>query len=243
MAAVLSCGRDAALSHDDAGALWGMRPFMGVPTQVSVPAGTYRRRPGIVVHRRADLEVTRRHGIPVTTPIATLVDIAPGLGRDALEGAINEADKLDLVNPEQLRAALDALVPRPGLGVLRETLDRRTFTLTDSRLERLFLPIARRAGLSKPRTQQWLNGYKVDFYWPDLGLVVETDGLRYHRTPPEQARDRMRDQAHAAAGLTPLRFTRAQVRYEAAHVERTLTKVASRLLRRPVSWQTPPIER
>ena len=151
MAAVLSCGRDAALSHDDAGALWGMRPFMGVPTQVSVPAGTYRRRPGIVVHRRADLEVTRRHGIPVTTPIATLVDIAPGLGRDALEGAINEADKLDLVNPEQLRAALDALVPRPGLGVLRETLDRRTFTLTDSRLERLFLPIARRAGLSKPR--------------------------------------------------------------------------------------------
>lgn len=26
---------------------------------------------------------------------------------------------------------------------------------------------------------------------PDLGLVVETDGLRYHRTPAEQARDRL----------------------------------------------------
>ncbi len=33
------------------------------------------------------------------------------------------------------------------------------------------------------------------------------DGLRYHRTPAQQAADRRRDQAHAAAGLTPLRFT------------------------------------
>ena len=36
-------------------------------------------------------------------------------------------------------------------------------------------------------------------------LVVETDGLRYHRTPAQQSRDRRRDQAHTAAGLTPLR--------------------------------------
>ena len=190
-----------------------------------------------------DLEVTERHGIPVTTPIDTLIDIAPQLSPDELEAAINEADKRDLVNPEELRAALDALAPRPGVGILRETLDRRTFTLTDSALERLFLPIARRVGLSKPETGQWLNGHKVDFYWPDLGLVVETDGLRYHRTPAQQAVDRRRDQAHAAAGLTPLRFTRAQVRYEPAHVQQTLTAVAKRLLSRHDSWQTAPIER
>jgi len=47
---------------------------------------------------------------------------------------------------------------------------------------------------------------------PELGLVVETDGLRYHRTPAQQARDRRRDQLHTAAGLTTLRFTHAQVR-------------------------------
>ena len=74
-----------------------------------------------------------------------------------------------------------------------------------------------------------MNGFKVDFYWPDLGLVVETDGLRYHRTPAQQARDRVRDQAHAAAGLTPLRFTRAQVRFDPAHVASTLAAVAHRL--------------
>jgi very-short-patch-repair endonuclease len=74
-----------------------------------------------------------------------------------------------------------------------------------------------------------VNGFRVDFYWPDLGLVVETDGLRYHRTPARQARDRRRDQTHTAAGLTPLRFTHAQVRHEPTHVRETLRRTASRL--------------
>ena len=52
-----------------------------------------------------------------------------------------------------------------------------------------------------PLTRVRVNGYEVDFYWPDLGLVVETDGLAYHRTPAQQAADRVRDQAHTAAGL------------------------------------------
>ena len=78
-------------------------------------------------------------------------------------------------------------------------------------------------------TGRWVSGAKTDFYWPDLGLVVETDGLRYHRTPSQQAEDRRRDQVHAAAaGLTPLRFTRAQVVFEPAHVRATLAAVARR---------------
>jgi very-short-patch-repair endonuclease len=115
------------------------------------------------------------------------------------------------------------------VGVLRKVLDHRTFTLTDSGLERLFLPIARRAGLGRPETGVWVNGFKVDFFWRDLGLVVETDGLRYHRTVQQQAKDRVRDQALTAAGLTVLRFTRAQVRCEPEYVERTLREVVQRL--------------
>ena len=135
------------------------------------------------------------------------------------------------MDPETLRGALDERAGEPGIAPLRRTLDRRTFTMTDTELERRFLPIARRVGLALPLTQVWVNGFKVDFYWPELGLVVETDGLRYHRTPAEQAADRLRDQTHTAAGLTPLRFTRAQVRYEPAHVEAVLDKVARRLRR------------
>ena len=66
----------------------------------------------------------------------------------------------------------------------------RTFVLTDSELERMMLPLIRRAGLPLPQTGVELNGFKVDFFWPELGLVVETDGLRYHRTQAQQARTR-----------------------------------------------------
>ena len=59
--------------------------------------------------------------------------------------------------------------------------------------------------------------------------MVETDGLRYHRTPAQQARDRLRDQAHTAAGTPHLRFTHAQVCFEPAHVLAMLTETASRL--------------
>lgn len=60
-------------------------------------------------------------------------------------------------------------------------------------------------------------------------LVVETDGLRYHRTPAQQAKDRRRDQAHAAEGLATLRFAEAQIRHEPEQVQATLAAVAGRL--------------
>jgi very-short-patch-repair endonuclease len=45
----------------------------------------------------------------------------------------------------------------------------------------------------------------------------------------QQTKDRRRDQAHAAAGLTALRFTHAQIAFEPAHVEAVLRAVAARL--------------
>jgi very-short-patch-repair endonuclease len=236
MAAVLSCGPKAALSHQSGGALWEMlrSPAVGsapLPIHVSVPAPLAPRTAGIVVHRRIDLEPELRwhRGIPVTSPTLTLVDLASCLSASELERAIGEADKRDLIDPEALRKALLLMPRRPGRNRLLRLLDRRTFTFTDSELEWRFLPIARRAGLPPPLTQHNINGFRVDFYWPALGLVVETDGLRYHRTPAQQARDRRRDQVLTVAGLTALRFTHDQIRFEAAEVERTLGAVVSRL--------------
>lgn len=141
---------------------------------------------------------------------------------------INEADKYNLAHPPGIRRALEERAAEPGTARLRRVLDRRTFRLTKEELERCFLPLAAKAGLPVPLTGQWVNEFEVDFYWPDLGLVIETDGLRYHRTPAEQARDRLRDQAHTAAGLTQLRFTHEQVRYEPEYVRRILAQTASR---------------
>jgi very-short-patch-repair endonuclease len=231
MAAVLAGGPDAVLSHGSAAALWGVAEERG-SIEISVPASSDRRRRGVRVHRRRNLRASdrvSRERIPVTSLIRTLIDLAAQRDGWAVERAVNEADRLGLVDPEGLRAALDSHRGQPGVGRLRALLDRRTHRMTESELERRFLPIAAAAGLPPPLTQQQVNGFRVDFHWPDLGLVVETDGLRYHRTPAQQKRDLVREQAHAAAGLVPLRFTHEQVRYEPDEVRRTLEAVVCRL--------------
>ncbi|HEV7482232.1 MAG TPA: type IV toxin-antitoxin system AbiEi family antitoxin domain-containing protein [Solirubrobacterales bacterium] len=240
MAAVLACGPEALLSHHSAAALWRIRRARVAEVRqgdidVVVPQANPKVRPGLRAHRRLDhAEPGRREvdGIPLTHPVATLVDLAVDLPDGQLEAAVNEADHLRLVDPERLRKEIDALPRWLGSERLRGLLDKPTITLTTTELERLFLPLALKAGLAAPLTQAWLDGYRVDFYWPDLGLVVETDSLRYHRTPFKQARDKRRDNAHAGSGLTPLRFTHGQVLHEPAYVLRTLARAAR--LRRPV---------
>jgi very-short-patch-repair endonuclease len=205
---------------------------------VTLTTAGKRRTRGLAVHRRTVLSPSdrrARHGIPVTSPARTLVDLAPRLSAAELETAINEADRLDLIDPVRLRRAAGGMSGQPGARSVRRLLDRQLFRLTDSELERLFLQLVRAARLPLPLTGVRLHGFQVDFFWPDLGLVVETDGLRYHRTPTQQARDHRRDQAHAAAGLTTLRFTHAQVRFEPGEVTDVLARVVGRLARRRAS--------
>lgn len=240
LAAVLACGEGALLSHLSAASHWGIWRDGDGRLEVTVPGRRNPRVRGVRVHRRAisDGDVAVHERLPVTSVLRTLLDIAGQVPRLGLEGAVSEADKLGLASPGGLRRALGDRAGQRGAGVLRTLLDEATFATTDSDLERLFLPLARRAGLPKPETGARLHRFKVDFLWREIGLVVETDGLRYHRTPTQQARDRRRDQAMAEHGLTTLRFTHAQVTREPAAVEHTLRVVAARLrgaaLPRPV---------
>lgn len=232
MAAVLACGPHAVLSHESAAELFGIWRGGPAESHVLIPTASPRRHRGLVVHRRPCIsaaDVTTRQRIRVTTPACTLIDLAARHPRGDIEGAMNEADLRRLIDLRALRAVLDETASRPGVAKLRVTIDRRTFTFTRSQLERYFLRIVRRAGLPMPLTRTYVNGFEVDFYWPDLGLVVETDGGAFHRTPAQQAADRRRDQAHTAGGLTPLRFTHGQIRYEPSYTEEILTTVAARL--------------
>ncbi len=233
MAAVLLCGPEAFLSHRTAADLWGIAGGGNRVKRIDISVPAYRRPAGqgIRVHRARYLSAADRsqhEGIPAISPVRTLIDLAVELNPSELEAAVNEADKLGLVNPVVLRREIGNRSGHRGVAVLRGLLDGRTFTLTDSELERRFLRLVRRAGLPTPLTQQTLNGFRVDFYWPELRLVVETDGLRYHRTPAQQARDKVRDQAHTAAGLIALRFTHSQVKFEAGRVVATLRSVTER---------------
>jgi very-short-patch-repair endonuclease len=239
MAAILACGDGAVLSHRSAAALWEIGAERNGSTDVSVRRRGRVCRAGIQVRSRPSLparDVGARAGIPVTKPVRTLVDLAIELPSRRLERAVNEADKRDLIDPESLREELEAYAGEPGVKALRALLDRGTFRLSDSDLEVLFRAIVRDAGLPLPLTKRIVNGFEVDFYWPDLGLVIETDGLRYHRTASVQARDALRDQTHTSAGLTTLRFTHRQVRYEPAYVRAVLLKTVRNL--KPVANRT-----
>jgi very-short-patch-repair endonuclease len=233
MVAVLACGESAALSHHSAAALWDIGEERG-QIEVSVRRRCEHRRAGIRARSRLSLpedDILVVHNLPVTCPARTLLDLATELGGIALERAVNEADKRNLIDPEALRAALDGYAGEPGVKELRRLLDRHTFRLSDSDLETLFRRLLSAVGLPQPVTKARVNGFEVDFFWPDLGLVVETDGLRYHRTASSQARDRLRDQTHVAAGLTTLRFTHRQIKHESAHVRQILLRTARRLER------------
>jgi hypothetical protein len=228
MAAVLACGDGAALSHRSAAQLWGIGYEDGQRIDVSIRRASRLERPGIVVHARPKLpdgSVVRRFGIPVTHPVQTLIDLATELEIMRLERAVNEADKLDLVDPETLRRALDAYGGMPGV---RTLLDRHTFRLSDSDLEILFRPLAIAAGFPVPLTKHWVLGYETDFFFPDHQLIVETDGLRYHRTSSQQARMAKRDQKHVAAGYRVLRFTHWQIAHAPDEVVGVLRQVRTR---------------
>lgn len=83
LAAVLARGPGAALSHGGAAALWDLAPTRGGALEVSVPTVGGRSRPGLVIHRAPTLaaaDVTRRDGVPVTTPARTLLDYARRAG-------------------------------------------------------------------------------------------------------------------------------------------------------------------
>ncbi len=117
MTAVLSCGPEAMLSHGSAAALLGDRA--GVATDrghgpyllaTPPPELRVRRRPTL-----ADRHVTEREGVPVTGLVQTLVNLAAVHKRPAVERAVNEADRLDLIDPPTLRRELEVHRWEPGV--------------------------------------------------------------------------------------------------------------------------------
>jgi very-short-patch-repair endonuclease len=228
MAAVLVCGDGAALSHRSAAELWGIGYEEKGRIDVTVARRCEIKRSGLKVRSRPKLperNVVRRFGIPVTNPTQTLIDVATELKPLRLERAVNQADVHDLVDPETLRRSLDAYVGMPGAKTLRTMLDRHTFRLSDSDLEIYFRPLALAAGFPLPLSKQWVLGFEVDFHFPDHGLIVETDGLRYHRTPAQQARMVKRDQTHTSHGFRVLRFTHWQIAHAPNEVAEVLGRV------------------
>lgn len=207
LAAVLALGEGAVLSHRSAATLWRIRDGEGPRPEVTAATRSGRRRPGIALHRcRLDADdLTRRLGIPVTTPERTLLDIAGEIEPAELVRALREAQFLRLFDLEEMRAAI-ARRPCRAMRVLIEDL-----VVTQSGLEDRLLEICDGNGIERPLTQQPLLGRRVDFLWPREKVVVEADGWQAHGTRDAFQADRAIANTLQLRGYRILRFTSADL--------------------------------
>jgi very-short-patch-repair endonuclease len=104
-------------------------------------------------------------------------------------------------------------------------------TFTWSELEECFLALVRRAHLPQPRVNEWIvlpdgePAIRGDFVWRAQRLVVETDGVRTHRTRRAFELNRRNDQRLTLFGWRPLRLTQRQLTTEPRRVEQMLTSL------------------
>lgn len=170
MAAVLACGDTAVLSHQAAASLWQIRPRWRGVMDVTVTNGRSRPRAGIRVHRAANLDRTRHHGIPVTTPARTLLDLAPHVPPPELDRAVEQAQVNGLATPAGLHAILASQAGHQGVGALAATLGsghRPSFTRSEG--EARLLRLIRAARLPAPISNTRVLGHEVDLLWPSSG--------------------------------------------------------------------------
>jgi REase_MTES_1575 len=225
MAAVLAGGDGALLSHRAAAALWGIAATANARIDVTT-VNSRRRNPRITFHhaRRLDDDNRTMHeGVPVTTVARTLLDLAEVLKRRQLERALEEAERLRLLDLKALEDVCARNNGRRGIKPLRAALaDLGPPPDTRSELERLFIDVCAEAGLPPPTLNRVVAGFEVDAVWPTSKLVVELDGYAFHRTRHAFERDRERDMALQLAGYRVLRVTHRRLARDADAVMKAL---------------------
>jgi very-short-patch-repair endonuclease len=230
MGAVLACGPGALLSHRDAGAAWDLRASASGAIDVTAVGRSRHRQPGIRVHRPRSIhpeDRAVRDGIPVTSVARTLLDLAEVLGPSQLERALEQGERLTLLDFGAIERLLRRSRGHRGTRRLREALAAQ-LPGVEARfeLERRFLDLCRDADLPRPQLNVVVAGYEVDAYWPDRRLIVELDGWAFHRTRAAFEQDRVRDAALQLAGCRVLRFT-----------DRRLSRDAESTLRRALGLE------
>jgi very-short-patch-repair endonuclease len=213
LAAVAACGPRAALSHFSAAALWGILEWDDRHPEVTVAASGTRARPGIRVHRSSMLAVddlARRHGIPLTAPARTLVDLAATLDEKPLRRAVRQAQALHLTNVRRLAETIQRAGRRHGSRKLADIIATGPAP-TRSELEDVVLALIVDAGPEHPKVNRplTLDGRRVvpDFRWPDRDLILEADGAAWHDGPAAREHDLDRQALLEAHGQRVIRVT------------------------------------
>ena len=175
-AALLAGGKGAVLSHTAAAAHFGwLQPREVV--EVSAP----RRRRGderLRIHERRSIEITRRNGLPTTTPAQTLLDLAAAGW--SIDRFTQEAAATGLIPLNDLRTFAAQRRGERGAG---KAADAAGQPLVRSRTEYEAL---KKLGI--PHVNERVAGEEVDLAWGNF--VVELDHDQTHGDPVPPARER-----------------------------------------------------
>ena len=231
MAAVLACGPEAVLSHRSAAALWGLWEGQQVSVDVTAP-GRRGRLPRRYRCSSPRIAVVRRTGrwwtaFPAPAVATTLLDLAGGGARRELRERGRAGRGASRVF--DLGAVRELIERSGGAGVLRGC-DRSSTSIdprserTRSELERRFLGCAAGPACTSRRSTCPLDlggsPDKPTSSGATPGLIVETDGRRFHDTDSAFVDDRRREQRLQLAGWRVIRCTWGQVDREPARARR-----------------------
>jgi hypothetical protein len=218
MAAVLGCGPEAVLSHSAAAAVWEVGPWPSGRVHVTAPT-MHVRGAGVVLHR-ARVERVVRDNLPVTTVARTLADLASMLSLQRLEIAFDRAERLGLLDTDQVANEAKRRRGARKVGAILSSLT--TPEPTRSKLEELFRRLCERHNLPLPAHNVSVAGEDVDAYWQESHLVVELDSWEFHKTRRAFERDRQKAAALERAGVRVLRFTWRQLTQDELVVAATI---------------------
>jgi very-short-patch-repair endonuclease len=156
--------------------------------------------------------MTRRAGIPVTTPARTIADLR----------LASRTRGSGLVSTREVRRAIRQASVL-GLRIEKDETDR-----TRSELEHMFLQLCKTHDLPMPDVNVRIDSLLVDFLWRKRRLIVETDGFQYHNGRAAFEDDRNRDLKLKALGYEVVRLSYRQVAEEPTRVANLLASILSR---------------
>lgn len=230
---LLAAGQRAWVRGPTAATLHGL-PLLVEPrasVHLGVPHGSGRRRPPASVQvaqaREPRLDLLRpvpgAAPLLVTTPTATAIDLARSLPFAEAVVAVDSALRGGRLAVDELVPAARDLSGLPGADAVRRVIAAAD-PLAGSVLESVARLDLLRDGAGGFVTQMVVRAghraLRVDFCWPDRGLVLEVDGARWH---PDPARDQERDNTLVGLGWRVLRLSWSQVMGDPRWTDRVLS--------------------
>jgi len=150
-------------------------------------------------------------GIPTTTVVRSIIDLAEDLSVHQLARVMDQARRRGKLNVSKLERAVSSERDRRSYPVLRAALrihlDGSAGTI--SPIEDIWVDMSRKVGMPEWRVNVWVSGpgwrHMVDFVCDDSRLCIETDGVLGHGLPSSRAQDRVRDRHLRADGWKVMR--------------------------------------